>query len=168
MSETTLRKYIDRVNWGAVVFGWAVAILTGIVFNLLFRAAHYGLFGGESLTLSDATALVTISMISGFLAHSAGGYAAGYRSRVSGGLNGAMVAVLGTAAVVAAFVLVAAIALATAGALFAEGSPGPPASLSAELAGRLIITALILFLVNLTGGYLGGKLGENWLPRGEP
>ena len=64
--------------------------------------------------------------------------------------------------------LMAAYALATAGALFAEGSPGPPASLSAELAGRLAITALILFFVNLTGGYLGGKLGENWLPRGEP
>lgn len=168
MSETTLRKYIDRVNWGAVVFGWAVAILTGIVFNLLFRAAHYGLFGGESLTLSDATALVTISMISGFLAHSAGGYAAGYRSRVSGGLNGAMVAVLGTAAVVAAFVIVGAIALATAGALFGEGGPAAPVSLAGELVLRLAVTALILFLVNLTGGYLGGKLGEIVPAGGEP
>lgn len=169
MSEgARLRKIAGRVSWRAVIAGWAVAILTGIVFNLAFRAAHYGLFGGESLTLSDTTALVTISMISGFLAHSAGGYAAGSRARASGGLNGAMVAVLGTVAVVAAFVIVAAIFLATAGALFAEGSPEPLVGLSAELVGRLAVTALILFFVNLTGVYLGGKLGEVSLPRGEP
>lgn len=168
MSEATFRKLVERVSWRAVVLGWGVAILTGIVFNLVFRVAHYGLFGGESLTLSDTAALVTISMISGFLAHCAGGYAAGHRARASGGLNGALVAVLGTVAVVAAFVVVVAIVLATAGALFAEGSPEPPVSLSAELAGRLAVTALILFLVNLTGGYLGGKLGEIAPPRGEP
>jgi len=163
-----MQRVSERVRWGAVVAGWAVAILTGIVFNLMFRAAHYGLFGGESLTLSDTAALVTISMISGFLAHSAGGYAAGHRARESGGLNGAMVAVLGTAAVVAAFVVVAAIALATAGALFGAGGPAAPVSLTGELVGRLAITALILFLVNLTGGYLGGKLGEIVPRRDEP
>lgn len=162
-----LRKTVERVRWQAVFVGWGVAILAGIAINLIFRAAHYGLFGGESLTLSDTTALVTISLISGFLAHSVGGYAAGYRARTSGGLNGAMVAVLGTAAVVAAFVVVAAILLATAGALFAEGSPDPPVTLTGGLAGRLTITALILFLVNLTGGYLGGKLGELVPGKGE-
>jgi hypothetical protein len=163
-----VQRATERVRWGAVVVGWAVAILTGIVFNLVFQAAHYGLFGGDSLTLSDTTALVTISMISGFLAHAAGGYAAGYRARGSGGLNGAMVAVLGTAAVVAAFVIVAAIALATAGALFGEGGPAAPVSMTGDLVARLAVTALVLFLVNLTGGYLGGKLGEIVPRRGEP
>lgn len=79
-----------------------------------------------------------------------------------------MVAVLGTAAVVGAVVIVAAIALATAGALFGADGPAAPVSLTGELVARLAVTALILFLVNLTGGYLGGKLGEIVPRRGEP
>lgn len=169
MSETgTVSRISERVRWRAVLVGWAVAIASGIVINLVLRAAHYGLFGGEQLDFTGQTALVTISMISGFLAHAAGGYVAGYRAGDSGGLNGAMVAVLGTVAVVAAFVVVAAIALATAGALFGAGGPSTPESLTPVLAGRLAISALILFLVNLTGGYLGGKLGALIIPKGRP
>lgn len=138
-----------------MILGWASAIAAGVALNLVFRVAHYGLFDGSSLEFSDTTALVTISMISGFLAHSVGGYVAGRGD--SGGLNGAMVAVLGTAAIVAAIVLIAAVALATAGAVFAGLSDIP---VSGELAGRLAITAFVLFLVNLAGGFLGGKLGS--------
>lgn len=152
-----MSEFSKRIRWRAVIFGWVSAILAGIFFNLIFRAAHYGLFGGESLEFSDTTALVAISMISGFLAHSVGGYVAGRRAGVSGGLNGAMVAVLGTAAIVAAFVLIAAVALATAGAVFAEGGV---ASLTGGMVWRLAVAALILFLVNLAGGFLGGKLGS--------
>ena len=147
-----------RIRWRAVIVGWISALVAGIVLNLIFRAAHYGLFSGESLTLADATALVTISMISGFLAHSVGGYVAGRRAGESAALNGATVAVLGTAALVAAFVLVAAVALATAGALVSAGdlAPGVP---TADLARQLAISAFILFFVNLAGGALGGALG---------
>lgn len=148
----------ERIRWRAVVLGWAAAILTGIAFNLVFRAAHHWLFDGSSLEFADTTALVTISLISGFLAHSVGGYAAGRRARTWGGLNGAMVAVLGTAAVIAAFVIVAAIALATAGALFAGGLSLPPAL--EGLGGGLLLALLALLIFNLLGGYLGGKLGE--------
>lgn len=147
-----------RINWKAVVIGWISAIVAGLAMNLIFRAAHYGLFSGESLTLADATALVTISMISGFLAHSVGGYVAGRRAGDSGWINGAAVAVLGTAALLAAFVLLAAVALATAGALVSPGDLAggiPPADLFRQLA----ISAVILFLVNLAGGALGGALG---------
>ncbi len=138
--------------------GWAAAILTGIAFNLVFRVAHRWLFDGASLEFADTPALVTISLISGFLAHSVGGYAAGRGSRSWGGLNGAMVAVLGTAAVIAAFVIVAAIALATAGALFTGGVSLPPALTGSG--GGLLLALLALFIFNLLGGYLGGKLGE--------
>lgn len=138
--------------------GWTAAILTGVVFNLVFRAAHRWLFDGASLEFADTTALVTISLVSGFLAHSVGGYVTGRGSRSWGGLNGAMVAVLGTAAVVAAFVIVAAIALATAGALFTGGVSLPPAL--AGFGGGLLLALLALFVFNLLGGYLGGKLGE--------
>ncbi|AHY45860.1 Hypothetical Protein RradSPS_0577 [Rubrobacter radiotolerans] len=149
-----------RINWKAVVIGWISAIFAGLAMNLIFRAAHYGLFSGEAITLTiaDATALVTISMISGFLAHSVGGYVAGRRAGDSGWINGAAVAVLGTAALLAAFVLVTAVALATAGALVSPGDLAggiPPADLFRQLA----ISAVILFLVNLAGGALGGALG---------
>lgn len=148
----------ERIAWRAVVLGWIAAILSGIAFNLLFRAAHRWLFGGESLEFADTTALVTISLISGFLAHSVGGYAAGRRAGSWGGLNGAMVAVLGTAAVLAAAVVVATIALATAGAVFTGGVSLPPAV--GRLGSSLLVALLALFVLNLGGGYLGGKLGE--------
>lgn len=153
-----IRAAYEKITWRAVAVGWAVAILTGIVFNLVFRVAHRFLFDGAPLQFADTAALVTISLISGFLAHSAGGYAAGRSSGSRGGLNGAMVAVLGTAAVVAAFIVAAAIALATAGALFVGGVSLPPAL--SGTGGGLLIVLLALFVFNLLGGYLGGKLGE--------
>lgn len=153
-----IRAASGRIIWRAVATGWAAAILTGVVFNLVFRVAHRFLFDGAPLQFADTPALITISLISGFLAHSVGGYAAGRSSRSWGGLNGAMVAVLGTAAVIAAFVIVAAIALATAGALFAGGISLPPAL--AGLGGGLLLVLLALFVLNLLGGYVGGKLGE--------
>lgn len=149
-----MSELAKNIRWRAVVLGWGVAIAAGVSFNLVFRVAHYGLFGGASLELSDTTALVTISVISGFLAHSVGGYVAGRGD--FGGLNGAMVAVLGTAALFAAFLLIAAVALATAGALFADGSALPP--LGEEMP-DIATFAFVLFLVNLAGGFLGGKLG---------
>ncbi len=77
---------LRRVNWRAVAWGWAVAIVTGIVLNLLFEAAHILLFSVEALdAASPTTAVVTISLISGFLAHFAGGYTAGRRARTGGG-----------------------------------------------------------------------------------
>lgn len=152
-----IRIVQTRVVWKAVILGWGAAIIAGIVLNLIFRAANYWLFDAGPLGLADTTALVTISLISGFLAHSVGGYVAGRGSRSWGGLSGAMVAVLGAIAVIAAVFVVAAIALATAGAVFAGGVslPAPRGGL-----GGVLIALLVLFLVNLCGGYLGGKLGE--------
>jgi hypothetical protein len=149
-----------NIRWKAVVAGWLVAILAGIVGNALFWLAHLVLFAGTPPEY-DTTALVTISLISGFLAHFVGGYVAGRRAGVAGGLNGAMTAVLGSIVLILSVVLVPAVIAATAGALLAGELPVP--DVAAGAAGRILLALLALFLLNLAGGFFGGKLGE-WEP----
>jgi hypothetical protein len=69
------------------------------------------------------------------------------------GLNGAMAAVLGLAVG-----LVLTTVLAAFGVLFSEGVIVPPAGFG--FAGAALLAGLLLFLANLMGGYVGGKLGE--------
>lgn len=154
------RSVSEKVNWRAVVVGWAVAIVTGIVLNLIFEAAHILLFSGEALDAASlTTAVVTISLVSGFLAHFAGGYVAGRRARTYGGLQGAMVAILGFAFVVVAVAVVSAILFATAGIFLVErGLPLP--ALTFGFAGGALLASLALLTLNLLGGFFGGKLGE--------
>lgn len=154
------RSVSERTNWRAVVVGWAVAIVTGIVLNLLFEAANVLLFGGGALNSANlTTAVVTISLVSGFLAHFAGGYVAGRRARASGGLHGVMVAILGFLFVVVAVGVVSAILLATAGLFVVEGGiPFPSVTLG--FAGGALLASLALLALNLLGGFFGGKLGE--------
>lgn len=54
--------------------------------------------------------------------------------------------------------LVVSIVLALFGAIFAGGVAMPPATFG--LTGDILLTGLLLLLVNLFGGYIGGKLGE--------
>jgi hypothetical protein len=154
------RSVLEKTNWRAVVVGWAVAIAVGIVLNLLFEAAHLLLFDGEALNAANLTAgVVAISLLSGFLAHFAGGYVAGRRARVSGGLHGTMVAILGFVFVVVAVVVVSAILLATAGIVLVDrGIPFPSVTLG--FAGGALLASLALLVLNLLGGFFGGKLGE--------
>lgn len=71
------RELSEKIRWRAVIWGWVIAIVTGIMLNLLFEAAHILLFSGEVLDTENlTTAVVTISLLSGFLAHFAGGYVA--------------------------------------------------------------------------------------------
>jgi hypothetical protein len=155
-----LRRITDRLSWRAVLVGWVVAVVTGIVVNLVFEAAHIFLFGGDALTATNPTAaVVTISLLSGFLAHFAGGYVAGRRAGVDGGLHGAAVAILGTLFLISAVTVVAAIAVATAGILFVEGAiPFPPVTVG--LARGALLTGLALLLLNLVGAFFGGTLGQ--------
>ncbi|TCJ16857.1 hypothetical protein E0L93_09080 [Rubrobacter taiwanensis] len=152
-----LEELRGNIRWKAVVSGWIVAILTGIVVNAAFWIAHRWLFVGTPPEY-DTTALITISLISGFLAHFVGGYVAGRKSGVAGGLNGAMVALLGTAALVFSVVLIPAIIIATAGAILVGGIEVP--AVTDEFARGLLLTLLALFLLNLAGGFSGGRLGE--------
>jgi hypothetical protein len=154
------RRVLEKTNWRAVVVGWAVAIAAGIALNLLFEAAHVLLFGGEALNAANlTTGVVVISLLSGFLAHFAGGYVAGRRARASGGLHGVMVAILGFGFVVVAVAVVAAILLATAGVVLVEGGIPLP-SVTLGFAGGALLASLALLALSLLGGFFGGKLGE--------
>lgn len=150
----------EKLNWGAVIWGWVVAIVTGIVINFVFETAHVVLFGGEILSAGNVTtALVTISLVSGFLAHFAGGYVAGRRAQAHGGLQGVMVAVLGFLFVVLAVVVVSAILVATAGIVLVEGGIPFPA-ITLGFAGAALLASVALLVLNVIGGFFGGKLGE--------
>jgi hypothetical protein len=154
------RGVSEKTNWRAVIIGWAVAIATGIVLNLLFEAAHVLLFGGDVLNPDNlTTALVTLSLLSGFLAHFVGGYVAGRRAHTHGGLQGVMVAILGFLFVVAAALIISAIVVATAGLFLVEGGVALPA-LTLGLAGGAVLASLALLVLNVLGGFFGGKLGE--------
>jgi len=126
------------------------------VLNILFDAAHVLLFGGQALDAAGLTTeVVAISLVSGFLAHFAGGYVAGRRTNHSGGLRGVMVAILYFLFVVVAVAVVSAILLATAGMVLVERAPP-----SVTFAGGALLASLALLAFNLLGGFFGGKLGE--------
>ncbi|MGF1471292.1 MAG: hypothetical protein ACFB50_06045 [Rubrobacteraceae bacterium] len=150
----------EKLNWGAIVWGWAVAIVTGILVNIIFEAAHVFVFSGNPLEPPNlTTALVAISLVSGFLAHFAGGYVAGRKSQAHGGLQGVMVAVLGFLFVVVAVAVVSAILVATAGIVLVEGGISFP-TVTLGFAGGALLASLVLLIFNILGGYFGGKLGE--------
>jgi hypothetical protein len=96
---------------------------------------------------------VVVSIVSGFLAFLLGGFVAARLSGRAGGRHGALTAVFGAVVGLAVAVL-----LALFGAVFAEGVALPPASFG--LTGAALLAGLVLFLVNLFGGFVGGKLGE--------
>ncbi len=155
-----IQRISEKVRWRAVILGWAVAIAAGIVLNLFFKAAHILLFGGDPLDAANlTTAVIMISLISGFVAHFAGGYVAGRRARASGGLQGVMVALLGFVFVVAALVVVSAIVVATAGVVLVEGEISLP-SVTLGFASGALLASLVLLALNVLGGFFGGKLGE--------
>jgi hypothetical protein len=154
------RGISEKVKWRPVILGWAVAIGTGIVLNLLFEAAHVLLFGGEALDATNpTTGVVAISLLSGFLAHFVGGYVAGRRARVFGGLHGVMVAILGFVFVAVAVAVVLAIVAATAGVFLVEGGIPLP-TMTLGFAGGALLASLALLALNVIGGFFGGKLGE--------
>jgi hypothetical protein len=114
----------------------------------------YGLIVEPPAERGEFTAtIVAVSLVSGFVAYLLGGYVAGRVAGTSGGLNGAMAAVLGLAVG-----LVLTTVLAAFGVLFSEGVIVPPAGFG--FAGAALLAGLLLFLANLMGGYVGGKLGE--------
>ena len=141
------------IRWGSVVLGWLVAVVAGSVMSLFFTGL-YGLVGEPPAEGGEVTAgAIIASLVSGFLAYLLGGFVAGRYAGYSGGLNGAMTAVFGL--IVG---LVVGTILSVLGTTFAGGVAIPPANFG--LAGGVVLAGLFLFLVNLFGGYVGGKLGE--------
>jgi hypothetical protein len=148
------------IELGPVALGWVVAILVGIVLALVLG----GIFGvaaggtGPAVTGQSGAGLVIGSLIFGFLAYLAGGYVAGNRANTAKPLNGAMTAVLNLVIALVLAIIATLLILIIGGSDF---PPGPVGALSATGGGFLGV--LIGFLVNLAGGYVGGKLAE---PRG--
>ena len=141
------------IRWGAAALGWLVASAAGVLLSFAFRFL-YGLIVEPPAERGEFTAtIVAVSLVSGFVAYLLGGYVAGRVAGTSGGLNGAMAAVLGLAVG-----LVLTTVLAAFGVLFSEGVIVPPAGFG--FAGAALLAGLLLFLANLMGGYVGGKLGE--------
>lgn len=144
------------IRWGAVVFGWVVAVFVGILTNLVFRQL-FGLLAEPRVETGDLMAtVVVLSGVSGFLSYLAGGYAAAKRAGRSGGRHGALTAIFGLIAGV-----VLAVVLMLFGAVLGEGIAEvvvPPASIGPI--GAVWAFGAILFLINLFGGLVGGKLGE--------
>ncbi len=142
-----------ETRWGAVGLGWVVAVLAGIVISPILRLL-YGLFAEPPVERGEFTAaMVVVSLVSGFLAYLIGGYAAARLAGHAGGKHGALTAVFG---LIVGIVLAAVLSL--FGVLFVEGVAVPPVGFG--LAGAALIAGLLLFLVNLFGGFVGGKLGD--------
>lgn len=147
------RQAKSGIQWWAVALGWTAALLAGLVLSSILRAGYGSLAEGPTKGAELAAVAIAISLISGFLAHVVGGYTAARLARVSGALHGAMTAVFGLA-----LGIVLAVALAVFGTTFDQEAALPPVNFG--LAGG----ALFLFLVNLLGGYLGGKWGQPSYP----
>ncbi len=141
------------IHWQAVASGWAMAVLTGFVLSFILRLL-YALLAEPPVESGELTVtLVVISMVSGFLSYLVGGYVAARTARYAGGRHGALTAVFGLIAGV-----ILAIVLALFGIVFVEGVAVPPAAFGPI--GAAWAAGSILFLVNLFGGFVGGKLGE--------
>lgn len=127
-----------------------------IVIGLILRGL-YGLVAGAPTEAGEAaTGTLIMSLLTGFLAYLVGGYVAGRRAGSSGGLNGAMTAVLGiVVGMVLAIVWVIATLIFTGG----DALSATPMGFGAIVAGTFLAGVLLL-MVDLLGGYLGGKLGE--------
>ena len=142
-----------ETRWEAVGLGWAVAVLAGIVIFSILRLL-YGFFAEPPIERGEFTAAVlVVSLVSGFLAYLMGGYAAARLAGYAGGKHGALTAVFG---LIAGIVLAAILSLFEV--LFAEGVAVPPVSFG--LTGAALVAGLLLFLVNLFGGFVGGNVGE--------
>lgn len=147
-------KRSGEIRWRAVALGWLIAACSGVVISPVLRLLYGLVVELPAQRGVFTTAVVVVSLLSGFLAHLFGGYAAGRWAGVSGGLNGAMTAVLG----LALGMVLAVILAASFGALFTEGVALPPSGFGIRSAA--LTAGLVLFAVNLFGGFVGGELGE--------
>lgn len=145
-----IRQRIDGLNLAAVSLGWVVAIIFGSILSGIFGLIA-GMVGNPQDLLATLVA-VGGSLLSGFLAYLIGGYCAARSAGISGGLNGAMIAVLA---------LIMGLLPSATFAIFSglSGAALAVPQMSFGTSGGSLLAALILFLVNLAGGYIGGRLG---------
>lgn len=151
----------DGTRWGAVALGLVVAVLCGVAISSLLRLLYGLLVGPEAERGSFTAAVVVVSLVAGFLSYLLGGYVAARVARRSGQRHGMLAAFAG---LILGGVL--ALALAPFRVVFAEGVALPPACFG--LTGDALAAGLILFAINLFGGFVGGTMGEPLRPDGRP
>lgn len=116
--------------------------------------------------------MVVVSVVSGFLSYLIGGYVAARMACYSGGKHGALTAAFGLGIGIAMGIVLALLGLVftnditTLPADFGLPDVVPPISFG--LAGPALIAGTILFLINLFGGFVGGRLGEPPCPDEKP
>ncbi len=141
------------ISLPAILLGWVVAAVCGGVLEWLLRALYVGVTGVAPTSGGFSATVVVVALVAGFLAYLAGGFAASRLAPHRGGLNGALCAVLGLVLGV-----ILAVILSGFGRFFMGAVALPPVSFG--LSSRELISAFGLFLADLFGGYVGGKLGE--------
>lgn len=144
-----MRSSRTGARWAAIALGWLVAVLMGAMISPILWSL-FGLGPEPPGERGDFTAAVVVFLVLGFLVYLLGGYVAAKLAGQPGGLNGAMTAVFG--------VVFGAI-LGFFGAPFAFGVALPPINFGSGVG--VLLISLVPFLVDLPGGYLGGKLGES-------
>ncbi|MGH3086205.1 MAG: hypothetical protein ACRDSJ_02655 [Rubrobacteraceae bacterium] len=150
---------MNDVRWPAVAVGWLAAVVASIVIALVLGA----LFGvSDPETGAGATVGgLFIALITGFLAYGIGGYVAARRAGVNGPLNGMMTAVLGIVIGIALAIILAVLGV-VAGLVFSGGQLSGLQNISfgegLGLAGGGLLAFLSVVIVNVLGGYVGGKI----------
>jgi hypothetical protein len=139
-----MRARSGGVRWMAVVLGWVIAIVTSVLLSFPLNLVDESFVRFYAGPLGIVAVLAPI-FLSGFLAYLAGGLVAGRVARSSGGLNGAMTAVVGLVVGVAVLVI----------GVSVQGQGGT-VGMSTAIAG-----AMFTLPANLLGGYLGGRWGES-------
>lgn len=140
---------------GAVALGWIVAILAALILGAIL-AAIFGASNAGGVSAAEAASVGIGGLIASFLAYVIGGYVAGSRTNAARPLNGAMTAVFGLVVGLILAIILSILLLLTGGSGF---PPGPLGLGSASGGG--FISVLIAFLVNLAGGYVGGRVAES-------
>lgn len=143
----------ERLAWESIALGWLAALAVGAVASLLLWTLYDALVGAPPARGGITASLVAVSLLAGFLAYLAGGYIAGRGARGAGGLYGIMTAFMGLL-----IGLVLTLVLASSGLIFAWAVAVPPASFG--LHRGILPGGAALFVANVFGGYVGGKLGE--------
>jgi hypothetical protein len=170
-ADRAAREKFGGLNWGAVFFGWLVAIAVAILLTSIVGAVLAAAGSNASVTQSQAERQAgTIGVAAGIvlllvlaLGYFAGGYVAGRMSRFDGGRQGFGVWLLGLLVTILAIVL---------GAVFGSqynlldrvSLPRIPIQMD-QLGAGAAITAVAVVVVTLLAAVLGGKLGHRYHDR---
>jgi hypothetical protein len=162
------RDEFGGINWGAVFFGWIVAIGLGALLTAIVSAAGAaigltnGVSGGDAKANADTIGIVggALLIAIALIAYYAGGYVAGRMSRFDGARQGFGVWLFG---------LIVTLLVAGAGAILGDqynvfeqlNLPRIPVSTSDLTTGGAIALGAIL-IGSLLAAVLGGKVGQRY------